>query len=47
MSNAEIRYGSNAQLIAIARDIVASQTAEIQIFDQVLADSTPMSQTAG
>lgn len=47
MANVEIQYGSNADLIALAREIVASQTAQIETFNMVLADSAGVTETAG
>ena len=38
MAMAEIKYGSNAQLIELARMIVAEQTSDIQQFDAILVD---------
>ena len=44
MAQAEIQYGSNAQLIQLAKTIVTMQTAEVQQFDQILLSMPAVSQ---
>lgn len=38
MANVEVKYGSNAQLLALARDIIASQDEQVAQFNDYLAE---------
>ena len=44
MAKVEVMYGSNAQLIALAKMIITEQDAEIMQFDEILADMSATSQ---
>ena len=37
MADAEVRYGSDPRLIDLARTISAEQTAEVQLFSDLLS----------